>query len=36
MSFYMRQLEFYQVSNANECIDLFQRKEESDEFLFND
>jgi hypothetical protein len=36
MSFYRRQLEFYQVKKANEYIDLFERKEESDEFLCND
>jgi hypothetical protein len=36
MGFSTRQHEFYQINDANEYIDLFQRKEESDEFLFND
>jgi hypothetical protein len=36
MGFYTRQFEFYQVNNVNEYIGLFRRKEESDEFLFND
>jgi len=36
MCFYTRQLEFHQVNKANEYIDLFERKEERDEFLFND
>ncbi len=36
MGFYTRQLEFYQVNKANEYIDLFERKEERDEFLCND